>query len=381
MAVRINIPELSYEQFTRLIINEEAIQKISTAAPLYEAMHDPKHRTALLALRCRTNLLSLRFWQEPSNANLSLLHSVIEDSSTQDAQSEETSPTAAKTHQVGLRLMYAKNASSKALNDFFPTKFSKSSIKDPEITSPSDEIDLENNKGVCRGMVEVFIHRYLKTIKDFSDEEAHLIAIAEGFFDGAPPESLLIQNFFTTYITDNKFTSPYCLNIKKKNNENEIIEQIKKLPRGIYKCNLQSDNLGHALALIKINEDNYYIFDPNLGLTFYKSANEIYKFLDEVYPEMTKYCFHLCDGKAPFKIFDEPIYRSNRNETTTRITEDIYISKNTFTKKTESFSFTKKKETFSFLDLLTFGYWACIGLWVVRRIICFVSSLFSSGKK
>ncbi len=224
-------------------------------------------------------------------------------------QDEAQKSAAAKTQEVGTILMPAKNSSKKALKDLSTLEFKvPASLFQPQRAGPDSnekiKIDLAKTEEVCCGMAQLFIHRVLRTREAFSNKEINLIRVSEDFYDGAPLQTLLLQSTKTAIISSTT-SSPYVLSTKcNKENKLEIEGHIKNLPPGIYMCSLNwtkgGIKTGHSLSLVKMNNDNYYLFDPNYGLIHFKLAEKVAAHLQKYYKEafFAIMTFVLCDGNV-----------------------------------------------------------------------------------
>lgn len=122
-------------------------------------------------------------------------------------------------------------------------------------------------QGICRGASFWFIHLYLQSKQHFSDEEAHLIAVAKEFETGVPGQGAILQA-----TTNSHQLLPIEL-IKQKKQKISLYEldhdplaakeKIQALSPGIYRVGVYH----HSLVYIKTSDTKGYIWNPLTGLT------------------------------------------------------------------------------------------------------------------
>jgi hypothetical protein len=120
-----------------------------------------------------------------------------------------------------------------------------------------------HENGACRGISNWFAHLYFQTHDQFQDREAHLMAVAKQFSQGASREAALLHcvedesKVLKLRNIEGISLFPWVESEGKK-----LHQFLLTIPNGLFEVGLYR----HRINLIKTDDDQFYIFDPNTGL-------------------------------------------------------------------------------------------------------------------
>ena len=231
--------------------------------------------------------------------------------------------------------------------------------------------DLENFDGICKGIAYLFLYFYLKLEKKGLDKDKIILEISKKFTKGAPLQASILQTF--GFYLDFQKRASYSLDIFNFDEKKEfVINSLKNLKNGAYKTTIVSKNIfsnktfGHLISIIKISNNKYYIFDPNIGLlekiskfpeieiydylNSYINSNFLYTFINELlFNNFSKKQTLLSLEKKDVSCFKK--HASGEKFTLRRLFENVYEQKKSLKTKNSKFfkifPFLQNKEDIS----------------------------------
>lgn len=138
-------------------------------------------------------------------------------------------------------------------------------------------VTFQHTGGICRGMVDWFLYLYFRTQHQFENPRTHLFAVSKQFVNGGGEEATLLQSmivrngkllglrFGTQSPKSRKLRVPrlkYTVADWNRSTPTVLITAFEQLPPGAYRIGVTI----HAMALIKVNSNLAYLFDPNQGV-------------------------------------------------------------------------------------------------------------------
>jgi hypothetical protein len=141
--------------------------------------------------------------------------------------------------------------------------------------------DFRGLDGICAGSCALFAILYNKTKNQFKSEQQHLRSVASEFIEGASPSATLLQKeygFIPFYESKNCFKAFHL-----RQNKKETGNLIQNLDVGVYRIHIGNSSAdGHCILLIKSQDGNISVFDPNNGLILLEKENFVESFFDIV---------------------------------------------------------------------------------------------------
>jgi hypothetical protein len=128
----------------------------------------------------------------------------------------------------------------------------------------STSLDFFHQEGVCRGMCHWFIFLYFKTQGRFANPEQHIRAVGQQFEQGAARQPAFLQSLALAPLYD-----LLKLNVHQDNSKistagktpEQILREFQCRAPGVYGIYTSS----HQVVYIKIDDNQQYLFDPNVG--------------------------------------------------------------------------------------------------------------------
>jgi hypothetical protein len=140
----------------------------------------------------------------------------------------------------------------------------QSPLRIPFALINSSSLNFFHRDGICRGMCLWFIFLYFKTQGRFTDSMQHVRAVGQQFEQGAARQPAFLQSLALSPLYN-----LLKLNVQQDNSkisvagktQEQILCEIQRRPPGVYSIYTSS----HQVVYIKIDDNEQYLFDPNIG--------------------------------------------------------------------------------------------------------------------
>jgi hypothetical protein len=234
-------------------------------------------------------------------------------------------------HKIGLQTLSRKTLHLAQVARLYSATSVKPLVR--TINAPREKDWTDPTEGICAGSSLYFNFMYSKRAQSISNpREAKdvLMQCARLFVEGGGEEAMKLHGFFGKYFGDfDQFSregGPHSLTLTPDDHRSSLEKgdifyrnhaDINKLAKGPHLLRMHNGSGYHAMSLIKLSEDHYFIFDPARGLMEFNGndiSEQIVRFLNTEYRFSHRYNYLRVLRRMNAIQEDQPIKASELQE-------------------------------------------------------------------